>query len=301
QSCKLARRPARISAEVFHIRLPIFHSIYCSMNEPETRPRCLLAIATICPMIRATFLEAVLSNLSYRSASVVVNVVFLSTVISGCAAKEIAKTQNSPPAAVDFTRPLPEGEVALRKIAPEQYPDFSKSLAAANVNDLRESAKNSLIWFAKAGSAKKYPYLDVDHDRAVASIHALIALIDSNAFGLSPEQFNRRVAQEFEGYKSVGAPSHDGHGNTKKVLFTGYFTPTYEANPTRGGAYQWPLYKRPRDLVSDATTDTAGRRAADGSLSPYYSRREIESGTLAGDELVWLTSRWNAYVITVQD
>src|SRR6185437_14521537 len=87
---------------------------------------------------------------------------------------------------------------------------------------------------------------------------------------------------------------------TKKVLFTGYFTPTYEANPTRGGPYQWPLYKRPRDLVSDATTDTAGQRAADGSLSPYYTRQEIESGTLAGDELVWLTSRWNAYVITVQ-
>ena len=83
---------------------------------------------------------------------------------------------------------------ALRKIPPEQYPDFSKSLGSANVNELRESAKNSLIWLGKASSTKKYPYLDIDHDRAVASIHAFVALINSNAFGHEPEEFNRRIA-----------------------------------------------------------------------------------------------------------
>ena len=34
--------------------------------------------------------------------------------------------------------------------------------------------------------------------------------------------------------------------------------------------------------------------------SPYFTRQEIESGALAGNELVWLANRWNAYVITVQ-
>ena len=101
-------------------------------------------------------------------------------------------------------------------------------------------------------------------------------------------------------YQSVGAPSPDGRGNTNKVLFTGYFPPTYDASPTRGGSYQWPLYKRPMDLVTDIASDTAGRRGVDGSMVPYFTRREIESGALADDELVWLTSRWNAYVITVQ-
>jgi membrane-bound lytic murein transglycosylase A len=44
-----------------------------------------------------------------------------------------------------------------------------------------------------------------------------------------------------------------------------------------------------------------GRRTPDGRIVPYYTRGEIETGhKLAGDELVWLKSRWEAYVITIQ-
>ena len=68
----------------------------------------------------------------------------------------------------------------------------------------------------------------------------------------------------------------------------------------RGGVYQWPLYKRPADLVSDTNADTAGRRLADGTLAPYPTAGKLNLAVLAGGELVWLTNRWNAYVITVQ-
>src|ERR1700679_2082624 len=100
------------------------------------------------------FREVALTSLSFRSTCVVASVVLLPMAfLSGCLAKEAAKPVIPPPP-VDFTQPLPEGEVALRKISPEQYPDFSKSLGSANVDDLRESAKNSLIWLGKASSAK---------------------------------------------------------------------------------------------------------------------------------------------------
>jgi membrane-bound lytic murein transglycosylase A len=70
---------------------------------------------------------------------------------------------------------------------------------------------------------------------------------------------------------------------------------------TRGGPYQWPLYKRPADLISDPLTgDVKGRRTPDGTIVPYYTRAQIEAGALAGQELCWLTSRWEAYVVTVQ-
>src|SRR5665213_3468602 len=205
-----------------------------------------------------------------------------------------------PPAAMDFSAPLPDGQVALRKISPDAYPDFSRSLATVNLADLRKSVANSQTYFSRRGSLRKYPYLDIDHDRAAASVKAFAELIDSGAFSLPSDQFNRRIAEQFEVYRSVGAPSPDGTRYTHKVLFTGYFTPTYDASLTRGGVYQWPLYKRPADLISDAETDTAGRRDVNGTLLPYFTRQEIESGALAGHEFVWLSSRWNAYVITVQ-
>ena len=44
----------------------------------------------------------------------------------------------------------------------------------------------------------------------------------------------------------------------------GYYTPTYNASLTRTGPYQWPLYKRPADLLTDATGETAHRRTPDG-------------------------------------
>jgi len=36
-------------------------------------------------------------------------------------------------------------------------------------------------------------------------------------------------------YQSIGAADPEGSGYTRKVLFTGYFTPTYDASVTRGG------------------------------------------------------------------
>jgi membrane-bound lytic murein transglycosylase A len=204
------------------------------------------------------------------------------------------------PTAIDFTQELPPGAVALRKVSPGQYPDFSQALRTVSPGDLRRSTENSLAYLRRASSEKKYPYLDISHDRAVASLVAFREMIDTGAFALPPEQFNRAIADRFEVYQSIGAPSPDGGGYTNKVLFTGYFTPTYDANLTRGGTYQWPLYKRPADLRGDESGDNVNRLTPEGTLVPYYTRREIESGALAGQELVWLTSRWNAYVVTVQ-
>lgn len=238
---------------------------------------------------------------SYSSATLAsLLVVWSLSVLAGCQAQKPPEPQAAP-VAIDYTQPLPEGQVALRKILPADYPDFSQSLGSANVADLRVSASNSLTYFSRAGSRRRYPYLDIDHDRAIASLRAFVELIDSGAFSLPAAAFNQKIADTFEVYQSVGAPRPDGGGFTHKVLFTGYFTPTYDASLTREGAYVWPLYRRPADLVSDSETDTAGRQVAPGQpLVPYYTRQEIESGALSGNELVYLSSRWNAYVITVQ-
>jgi membrane-bound lytic murein transglycosylase A len=201
---------------------------------------------------------------------------------------------------IDYAAPLPEGEVALRKIDPSEYPDFSPGLMSGDLDALKRSVDHSIAYFMRAGSAKVYPYLDITHDRAIASLRAFREMLDQGPFRGTSQELNSFIAQRFEVYQSIGAPRPDGGGYTNEVLFTGYFTPTYDASLTRGGAYQWPLYKRPGDLVTDTTGEKAGRKADSGIL-PYYTRQDIEAGNLlAGQELVWLTSRWNAYVVTVQ-
>jgi len=201
---------------------------------------------------------------------------------------------------INYGAPLPEGEVALRKITPDQYPDFSAALMGASLDDLRRSADNSLACLSRPSSQKAYPYLDVTHERAVASVRAFRQLLDSGPFAGTSQDLNRRITDKFEVYQSVGAPSPDGSGYTHEVLFTGYFTPTYDASLTREGPFQYPLYRRPPDLMTDESGDTASRKTDKGTL-PYYTRQDIEAGgKLAGQELAWVTSRWNAYVITVQ-
>ena len=223
---------------------------------------------------------------------------FLLVFSFGCQAKRVAPATQ--PTAIDFTAPLPEGQMALQKISPGEYPDFSKALGRMNTADLKRAVNNSLAYLARRSSQKKYPYLDIDHARAVASLRAFSALLDSGVLSQSPAEFNQEIADTFEVYRSIGAPSPNGSGYTGKVLFTGYFTPTYDASLTRGGSYQWPIYKRPADLVSDESGDVAHKSMPDGTLAPYPDRKEVESGLLAGQELARVTSRWNAYVITVQ-
>jgi len=208
-----------------------------------------------------------------------------------------------PPAVVasslDYTQELPPGEKALRKIPPERYPAFAAD--PAQQPQLLRSVRNSLSYLSAPSSEKFFPYLDITHQRAVATLQLLRAILAGA--GTAPVQWDAVIREKFEVYQSVGAPRAGAAGYSNQVLFTGYFTPTYDASLTREGYFQWPLYKRPADLVTDYENDTSSRRTADGSLAPYYTRQQIESASspaLAGQELVWLASRWQAYVITVQ-
>lgn len=232
--------------------------------------------------------------------------------------------QEAPPAAapkINYSQELPPGTLALRKLPPERYPDFSSM--GTDLAALRMSAGYSQEYLKHPSSRNFFPYLDITHERTVATVQEIERL--AAAAAARPVRWNDEIRNRFDVYQSIGAATPDGTpgdaggGYTGAVLFTGYFTPIYNASPTRGGPYQWPLYKKPIDLVSDETGEGVYRRAvtpgspaaADptvGSpdLAPladrrYWTRAEIErGGKLAGQELVWLTSRWEAYVVTVQ-
>ncbi len=99
-------------------------------------------------------------------------------------------------------------------------------------------------------------------------------------------------------------------GFETKGLFTGYYEATLYGSRTRHHVYQTPLYKRPPDLVmvelGNFRDDLMGRRVAgrinESRLKPYETRAEIESGSLAGQnlELVWVSDPVDVFFLHIQ-
>jgi membrane-bound lytic murein transglycosylase A len=99
-------------------------------------------------------------------------------------------------------------------------------------------------------------------------------------------------------------------GAEAKGLFTGYYEAELKGSLTPAQGYDWPLYRRPDDLVSvdlkrfDA--DLSGRRllgrTEGGKLVPYHSRAQIDAGALAGRglEFLWVDDPVDAFFLHVQ-
>ncbi|HXT51628.1 MAG TPA: MltA domain-containing protein [Thermoanaerobaculia bacterium] len=96
----------------------------------------------------------------------------------------------------------------------------------------------------------------------------------------------------------------------REGLFTGYYEPTLRGSRVEGGAFTVPLYLRPPELVSVELgrfrADLKGKRIAgkveDGTLVPYFDRKAIEEGALAGRglELVWVDDPVDAFFLHIQ-
>ena len=187
---------------------------------------------------------------------------------------------------------LPKGEMALRKIDPSQYPDFSPGYAERE--GLSRAIDQSLAYLAKPSSRRFFPYLDIGHDRAVRSLRRFRELLASVSSG---RELNDEIVREFDVYESKGAR---GKG---RVRYTAYYEPILEARRVSDGIFRHPLYRQPEDLVSDAVTgDIRGRRTAGGGIDPSYpTRAELEdSGVLKGLELFYLNDPFDVYVVQVQ-
>lgn len=103
---------------------------------------------------------------------------------------------------------------------------------------------------------------------------------------------------EFTPYSATGDAGTVGK-------FTGYYVQELHGSRTRGGAFQYPIYKRPPDLIQvdleDYLSDARGRHVwgradAKGVLRPYPTRAEIRAGLFDGKglELFWVNDRVDA-------
>src|SRR5690606_5215300 len=151
----------------------------------------------------------------------------------------------------------------------------------------------SIAWYGKPSSRQFFPIEGITHERARAST---VAMREAVARG-DTSTLESTLREKFDLYTSVG---WNGEG---VVLFTGYFSPVFNASLTRTPQYRYPLYTRPPDLASDpATGAILGRRVGSG-IAPYPVRREFERDPaalgLAGRELVYLQNPLDAFIVHV--
>jgi membrane-bound lytic murein transglycosylase A len=212
-------------------------------------------------------------------------------VLAGCQKSSSLVYTDYQESKTDYNRLLPPGELALRKITdPNQIPDYT--LACFDTDHLREAIASSLSYMAKPSSKKFYPYGDITYEQAVRSLQELENLVAS---GLSPQQMNAVLRERFDTYISVGC---DDQG---KVLFTGYYTPIFDGSSKRIDRFKYPLYKQPADLLKGPDGTILGQMGPDGQIRQYPSREVIQnSNMLAGNELVWLSDPFEAYIAHVQ-
>jgi membrane-bound lytic murein transglycosylase A len=191
----------------------------------------------------------------------------------------------------EYDRPLAPGQLALRKITnPDEIPDFTN--ACQNLSNLSQAIDNSLDYLKKPSSNQFYPYADISREQVVKSLNAFKDLLKS---GLTGGQLNDAIRQKFDVYMSVGC---DDAGT---VLFTGYYTPIFYGSTVKTEQFQYPLYSQPKDLVKGEDGKILGRKGADGQITPYPTRAEIEnSNLLAGSEIVWLDNPFKVYIVQVQ-
>lgn len=98
--------------------------------------------------------------------------------------------------------------------------------------------------------------------------------------------------------------------NSFDGLVTAYFEPVIEDSPIKTERFQYPIYRRPDDLVGiDAanrpeTMDScfAFARKTGTGFTQYYDRKAIETGALEGKglELFWLESKIDIFFIHIQ-
>jgi membrane-bound lytic murein transglycosylase A len=112
--------------------------------------------------------------------------------------------------------------------------------------------------------------------------------------------------QHFHAYAAEGNAGSEGR-------ITGYYVQPLRASRKRGGRYQFPLYKRPDDLVAvkldDFVEDGRSRRVwgridpKSGRLLPYPTRREYEQEIQAARNdavLLWLDSPADTVLVEIE-
>ncbi|MBA3011566.1 MAG: MltA domain-containing protein [Proteobacteria bacterium] len=199
--------------------------------------------------------------------------------------------------------PTPPPGMPLTKLSVGQYPQFFDS---RGFEGLAPSMDQSLVYFRRVPSSRKYTYGKDSFDAAhmIRSMETFKTLLAEN---LSPDELDARIKKEFWVYASVG----NAQG---KVLFTGYYEPTYKGSLEPDDTYVYPVYSKPLDLLqidlslfSDKYKGhkrlTARVNPQSRQVVPYFSRQEINGISdfkSQAPPVAWLENRVDRFFLEIQ-
>lgn len=181
------------------------------------------------------------------------------------------------------------------------FPDFQDDSAFAT---LREALGRNLEYFNRISRDRTFAYGSDTYSvrDVVESQEAFLSLLSE---GLGPKDFKRRLKRDFNLYRA------SGRAGNKKVLFTGYFEPVFEARLAPDETFRYPIYQRPGDLVKIDLSlfsekfrgQSIVARIEGSKVIPYYSRRQIAvEKTLEGRnlEIAWLKDPVDVAFLQIQ-
>jgi membrane-bound lytic murein transglycosylase A len=131
------------------------------------------------------------------------------------------------------------------------------------------------------------------------------AFLDLLSKGLAPDDLSKEIRKRFRIYRATG------QAGDRRVLFTGYYEPVYDASLAPDEVFRYPLYRQPDDLIridlSSFNEKFKGEnivaRTEGNKVVPYYSRRLIEEGSVLvgkGLEMAWLKDPLDVAFLHVQ-
>ena len=129
--------------------------------------------------------------------------------------------------------------------------------------------------------------------------------LDLISEGFAPDDLSKEIRRRFRIYRA------SGRAGNRRVLFTGYYEPVYDASLAPDEVFAYPLYRQPDDLLRIDLSlfnekfkgENIIARIEDNKVVPYYSRRLIEEGgVLAGKglEMAWLKDPLDVAFLHIQ-
>ncbi|MEI6330135.1 MAG: MltA domain-containing protein [Pseudanabaena sp. ELA645] len=186
----------------------------------------------------------------------------------------------------DFQLPAEAAELKLAQAVVPLSPRATNPLNLDITDDLLESDRpnllkaidNSIQYIQTPTAERRYPVAGISRDLMERSLVRFRRLVQVSR---TAKDLQQAVNREFDLYQSVG---RDGNG---AVQFTGYYEAVYKASRTRTKEFQYPLYRLPADF--------------DEWRSPHPTRAMLEgSQQMSGLEIVWLSDRFQAFLVHIQ-
>ena len=195
----------------------------------------------------------------------------------------------------------PTRENAMERISSWSYPDFSDDMT---YNDLEDSILQSLSYLNKIPADRQFIF-GKDQYNTEHMIKSLQHFLDYIQTRPSRQDLNGFIQSDFRIYRSVG---RDGKG---EVLYTGYYEPLLKGSLVRSEHYRFPIYTRPRDLITIDLSlfndkfkgEKIIGRYTDRSVVPYYERSEIETDGVLEDKaevLAWAKDPVDVFFLQIQ-